>query len=101
MTRLGSKLSLYLRCGGSNSHAEAGLKRSDLLVSVGVEVLLDVVDSHATCERTKERVRILGDALVRAVAVLEVHHSGPIVGEILFYVSVIGDVVIFRRAIPR
>lgn len=60
-----------------------GLESSNFLVSIRVEVLLDVVDGHAARQGPKQRVGILRDAMIRAVARLEVHNGGPIVGEVL------------------
>jgi hypothetical protein len=63
---------------------------SDLLVAVGVEVLLCVVDSHAAVDAVGQgRVLHDGDALVRAVGMFEVHHCGPVVAVIVRVLSII------------
>ena len=89
--------------GGTDGHTEAlvyllaslvlaylwtapthGLECSDLLVSVGVEVLLGVVDGHATVDAVgQSSVLHDRDPLVGAVLVLEKHDGSPVVGEVL------------------
>lgn len=85
--------------GGADCHAEAlwgvsegwmgvggggkgayGLEAGDLLVSVGVEVGLEVVNGHSTCESAEQGVRVLLDSLVGSVASAEVHDGRPVVG---------------------
>ena len=57
---------------------------SNLLVPVGIEVLLGVVDSHATIDAVRQgSVLHDRDTLVGAVGVLEEHDGGPVVGEVL------------------
>ena len=56
------------------------LKGSNLLVSVGIEILLGVVDGHAAVDAVGQgRVLHDGDALVGAVGVLEEHDGRPVV----------------------
>lgn len=56
------------------------LEGSDVLISVREEVLLGVVDGHASVDRFRER-RVLhdGHAVVGAVAMLEEHDCSPVV----------------------
>jgi hypothetical protein len=66
--------------GRPDRHAEAGLESCDLLVAVGVEVLLRVIDCHAAVDTVRQGgVLHDGDALVGAVLVLEEHCGGPVV----------------------
>ena len=60
-----------------------GLESRDLLVPVGVERLLEIVDSHSTLQVSQESVGVLGYTLVGPVAGLEVQDSRPVVGEVL------------------
>jgi len=59
------------------------LEGSDLLVAVRVERLLKVIDSHPSLQVTQESIGILRHALVGPITRLEVHDSGPVVGEVL------------------
>lgn len=52
------------------------------------EIKLGVVDGHATLGAGRQSgVVDDGDALVRPVGVLEVEHSGPVVGEVLGHLT--------------
>jgi len=68
----------------ANGHSEAWLKRGHLLVAVGTERLLRIVDGHSAIDAVGQCC-ILHDryTLVRAVRMLEEHHGGPVVGEVL------------------
>ena len=59
------------------------LESRDLLIPVGVERLLQVVDGHSTLQVAQESIGVLGYTLVSPVAGLEVHDSRPVVGEVL------------------
>ena len=57
---------------------------SDLLVTVGVEVLLRIVDCHAPVNSSRQCVILHDfDALVATVRMLEKQHCGPVVAEVL------------------
>jgi len=59
------------------------LECGHLQVTIGVEVLLGVVDGHSTIDAVGEgSVLHDGYALVGTIGVLEVHGGGPVVGEI-------------------
>ena len=58
------------------------LEGCNLLFAVRAEVVLQIVDRHAPSQRTEQGIRVLWHALIRPVAVLEVHDCGPIVGEV-------------------
>lgn len=60
-----------------------GLEAGDLLVPVGVEVGLHVIDGHAARHAAEQGVRVLGYALVGAVASLKVQDGGPVVAQVL------------------
>lgn len=60
-----------------------GLKGSDVFISVGEEILLRVVDGHASVDTVRQsRVLHNGHAVVRAVTMLEEHDGSPVVGEV-------------------
>lgn len=44
---------------------------------------MEVVDSHSTLQVTQESIRVLGHALIRPVASLEVQNCSPVVREVL------------------
>src|SRR3569833_1174503 len=75
------------------------LERRDLLLAVGVEVLLDVVHRHTTDQVAQKSIRVLRDAVVRAVARLEVQQSRPVVGRVLGELA--GRARGLRANIPR
>jgi len=57
---------------------------SNELLSIGVEVLLGVVDGHTTIDTSRQGiVRHDRNTLVGAVLVLEEEHSSPVVGKVL------------------
>jgi len=58
------------------------LKRSDFLVPVGAEVLLDVVRGQAAGEGAQVRVRILRHPVVCTIPGLEIQDGGPVIGEV-------------------
>jgi len=83
-TGLLDSLALGVNCWVADCHAETRLESSNLLVTVGVEVLLGIVYSHTALDAVHEiSIGVLLHTLVCAIAVLEVQNRSPIVREIL------------------
>jgi len=64
-------------------------ERSDILITIGIEILLRIIHSHATLDIrriltfiSKLSIRILRHTLIRAIFMSKVHGGRPVVGQI-------------------
>lgn len=75
---------LSFRVGVTDDHSESRCESSHFDITIGTEILLRVVDRHATVDWSGEcAVLHEWDALIGAILVLEEHDCSPIVGEVL------------------